>query len=229
MKELVEQVIETQKNVKVAQTELRKSRRRIGRGWGGAVPSQELPPSPGPASCSPSPSAPRSAPSSGGDGGEPGAAAAQRGGGQGGAEAALRPCLPAASPGVSAHAQGQAGGPDPGEAAALGPTPVQRPPGAGVGEAASHFPGPGVLRKVHPRFPPRPKAVWTPAGVHPATHAQLPPARCGGGPSPGRPLAPGGPAGSFTDLRIEGAPPGLTRPMWQVRWRDGMGAGRAGG
>lgn len=36
MKELVEQVIETQKNVKVAQTELRKSRRRIGRGWGGA-------------------------------------------------------------------------------------------------------------------------------------------------------------------------------------------------
>ena len=50
MKELVEQVIETQKNVKVAQTELRKGRRRIGRGWGGATPSQEQrPPGPGPA------------------------------------------------------------------------------------------------------------------------------------------------------------------------------------
>ncbi|OWK13682.1 hypothetical protein Celaphus_00017272, partial [Cervus elaphus hippelaphus] len=40
MKELVEQVIETQKNVKVAQTELRKSRRRIG-GKPGARASRE--------------------------------------------------------------------------------------------------------------------------------------------------------------------------------------------
>ena len=38
MKKLVEQVMETQKNVRAAQTELRKGRRRIGRGsgWGGA-------------------------------------------------------------------------------------------------------------------------------------------------------------------------------------------------
>lgn len=38
-KELVEQVMETQKNVRVAQTELRKGRRRIGRGSGhGGLP-----------------------------------------------------------------------------------------------------------------------------------------------------------------------------------------------
>lgn len=84
------------------------------------MPSRELPPPLELAGCSPSPSAPRLAPSSGGDRGEPGAAAAQRRGGQGGTGAAPCPCLPAASPGVSAHAQGQAGGPDPGEAAAHG-------------------------------------------------------------------------------------------------------------
>lgn len=47
MKELVEQVIETQKNVKVAQTELRKSRRRIGRGWGGRRALPGATPTPG--------------------------------------------------------------------------------------------------------------------------------------------------------------------------------------
>ncbi|XP_072803242.1 cilia- and flagella-associated protein 99 isoform X2 [Vicugna pacos] len=77
MKELVEQVMETQKNVKVAQTKLLKGRRQTG-----------------------------------GDRGEPGAAAAQRRGSQGGAQAALRAHFPAASPGDSAHTQGQAGGPD---------------------------------------------------------------------------------------------------------------------
>lgn len=166
------------------------------------MPSQKLTPPPGLAGCSPSLSAPHSAPSSGGDGGEPRAAAAQRGGGQGGAEAALHPRLPAASPGVSAHAQGQAGGPDPGEAAAQGLCPSSA-------LQQGSFPASSW--------------AWRPAEGAPTipTKAEggLDPSR--GPPGHSRPAAscvlcwrtrsreasgtPGGQPGSFTDLRVEGA------------------------
>lgn len=93
MKELVEQVMETQKNVKVAQTKLLKGRQQMGTAGGGgghSVPSHGSYLGPAPALLLSDPlSTPWLALSSGGDRGEPGAATAQCRGGQGGAEAAL--------------------------------------------------------------------------------------------------------------------------------------------
>lgn len=93
MKELVEQVMETQKNVKVAQTKLLKGRQQMGTAGGGggrSVPSHGSYLGPAPALLLSDPlSTPWLALSSGGDGGEPGAATAQCRSGQGGAEAAL--------------------------------------------------------------------------------------------------------------------------------------------
>lgn len=98
MRELVVQVMEGRKNTQVAQTKLLKGRRQAGKarpaapeeggGWAGypraGTPAEHLPLQAHSASQKPS-----WPPSSGSDGGEPGAAAAQGAGSQGGAEAAL--------------------------------------------------------------------------------------------------------------------------------------------
>ncbi|XP_058526423.1 cilia- and flagella-associated protein 99 isoform X1 [Ochotona princeps] len=117
-RELVEQVMEAQGNVKVAQMKLLQDRRETGS-----------------------------------DGAEPGAAAAQDRGSPGGAAATLGAHLPAAGAGDTAHAQGQAGGPDPdpglwsgrgdvsgGAAGAAGPA-QRQPAEPGGGEAGPDHPG----------------------------------------------------------------------------------------
>lgn len=132
MKQLVEQVTEAQKNVKVAQLKLVKSRRQIGRA--GArhpallfLPAWDLNQDPpqllsledrlghwlgGEAWL---PQHLTRSPSPGDDRGEPGAAAAQYEGSRDRAEAAQQADLPVARAGDTALTQGQAGRPDPGE------------------------------------------------------------------------------------------------------------------
>ena len=221
MKELVKQVIETQKNVKVAQTELRKGRRRIGRGWGGAVPSQEqLPPAPGRLAALRAPQRPARPPAQ--EVTEENRELLQRSA-EAAKEAQKRRCDLVS------------------QLRALESQPTRR---GKLVDLTQVRPQPALRGRGRRRLPHVFLGLASCGGCTHNSHQ----GRRRSGPQLGstRPLTPNCPLPAVLEDPVRGGlwhpggrraasqtcalrePPGLTRPAWQVRWRDGAGARRAG-